>query len=158
MAQRLVRRLCSCCEKATPTSEYIRKLETIDVPDLDSFTYEYKPLGCPSCENTGFKGRVGIYELLLVEGQTRDAIHSAARGEEIHSIARSAGFRTMQEDAIEKIKTGMTSLQEVQRVVPFDSVTIQRCESCFREVMASFVYCPFCAAVRGNVERPLALR
>ena len=158
MAQRLVRRLCSCCEKVAPTSEYIRKLETIDVPDLDSFTYEYKPVGCPSCENTGFKGRVGIYELLLVEGQTRDAIHSAARAEEIHSIARSAGFRTMQEDAIEKIRTGMTSLQEVQRVVPFDSVKSQRCESCLREVMASFVYCPFCAAVRDNVERPLVLR
>ncbi len=156
MAQRLVRRLCGCRRKLAATPDYIRKLESVGVADAGNFTYEYQPAGCPLCENTGYKGRVGIYELLLVEGQIRDGIHSGSRAEDILSIARSGGFRTMQEDAIDKVSEGLTSLQEVRRVVPFDTKEADRCQSCSRDLMATFLYCPFCAAPRGTTERSVS--
>ena len=86
--------------------------------------------------------------MLLIEGPIRDAIHSEARAEEICGLARGAGFRTMQEDALEKVKDGLTSLEEVQRVVPWDAIKAQRCQSCLKEIMATFVYCPSCGASR----------
>jgi hypothetical protein len=105
------------------------------------------------CEETGYKGRVGIYELLVIEGQIRDAIHSSARAEEICGLARGGGFRSMQDDALQKVKEGLTTLEEVQRVVPFDSIKAEVCDSCSREVMPTFAFCPFCGSSRRNVER-----
>jgi hypothetical protein len=90
---------------------------------------------------------------LLIEGQIRDAIHSGGRVEEISALARGAGFRSMQQDALEKVKEGLTTLEEVQRVVPFDGIRLERCHSCSGEMMAAFVYCPFCGKSRRNVER-----
>ncbi len=150
LAQRLVRRLCNCRRKTPSSSGYIRKLKALGAQDAQLFQYEYSPVGCDACENTGYKGRVGIYELLVVEGRIRDAIHAARAAEEICTLARGAGFRSMQEDALEKVQDGVTSMEEVRRVVPFESLKAERCESCSREILASFLYCPFCAARRSN--------
>src|SRR5207253_522853 len=84
--------------------------------------------------HTGYKGRVGIYELLPVEGPIREAIYSGARAEDVKSLARTGGFRTMQEDALQKVREGVTALGEVRRVILFDSAKVERCESCSREV------------------------
>jgi type IV pilus assembly protein PilB len=158
LAQRLVRRLCNCRKKEPATSEYIGKLESLGVTDTHTFTDEFHPVGCVVCENTGFKGRIGIYELLVVEGPIREAIHSNVRAEDILSTARASGFRTMQEDALQKVKDGLTSLQEVRRVVPFEAPKLERCESCGREIMSAFAYCPFCSTVRRNVTGPFVHR
>jgi type IV pilus assembly protein PilB len=153
VAQRLVRRLCSCRNVLQPSSAYLRSLESIGVEETELYTGIYEPAGCDSCGNTGYSGRVGIYELLLIEGQIRDAIHTSGRVEEISALARGAGFRSMQEDALEKVREGLTTLEEVQRVVPFDGNKAERCHSCSREMMAAFVYCPFCGKSRRTVER-----
>src|SRR5206468_5161751 len=114
---------------------------------------EYHPAGCALCDNTGYKGRVGIYELLPVEGPIREAIYSGARPEDVKSLARAGNFRTMQEDALHKVREGVTALGEVRRVILFDSAKVERCESCSREVMTTFAFCPFCPATCDTVFR-----
>ena len=147
MAQRLVRKLCSCRKVAPTTAAYRERLAAIGADD--SHSQRYEPAGCASCDNTGYKGRVGIYELLLIDGPIRDAIYMEARAGEICSLARAAGFRTTQEDALEKVKEGVTTLEEVLRVVPFHAVKVAQCSSCSREVMPGFPNCPFCGAERS---------
>jgi type IV pilus assembly protein PilB len=158
IAQRLVRRLCECKRQLVASSTYLRRLETLGVEDTSAFEYEYEPVGCTVCENTGYKGRVGIYEILLNEGQVRDAIHSNARPEEVVESARSAGFRTMQENGLEKIKEGVTALEEVRRVVPFSAAKAERCQNCSSEILPAFVCCPYCSTAAPNRERSAVLR
>ncbi len=150
MAQRLVRKLCSCRTKTPASSAYLERLAIIGAEEIDNWMYE--PLGCASCDHTGYKGRVGIYELLLIDGPIRDAIHFEARPEELRSLARAAGFQTMREDALEKVKQGVTTLEEVLRTVPFEVVRPARCASCSREIMPGFPNCPFCGAALHKAE------
>jgi len=152
LAQRLVRRLCVCRKEKRASAEYTRKLENIGVPDAGSYEFEYEAAGCAVCDNTGFKGRVGIYEMLPIEGSVRDAVHTGQRSDVILSLARAVGFRSLQEDALEKVKCGLTSLEEVQRVVPWDSVKPQLCQSCAKEITPNFEYCPFCGLKRTTVD------
>jgi type II secretory ATPase GspE/PulE/Tfp pilus assembly ATPase PilB-like protein len=152
LAQRLVRRLCVCRSEKPASAAYSRKLEKIGVPDALSYRFEYDPVGCPVCEGTGFKGRVGIYEMLTIEGNVRDAIHLQARSDEVLSLARAVGFRSLQEDAMEKVKTGLTSLEEIQRVVPWDAVKPAHCPSCSKEISSDSVFCPSCGANRSDVD------
>jgi type IV pilus assembly protein PilB len=158
VGQRLVRRLCACRRQAVPSPAHLQRLASLGVEDLGAITYEYEPAGCASCENTGFKGRIGIYEMLIVEGQIRDAIHARARAEEVGVLARSAGFRTMHEDALDKVKEGLTALEEVQRVVPFNATKAERCHCCFREIMTTFLFCPFCSAEKTSPHRVAILQ
>jgi type IV pilus assembly protein PilB len=150
LAQRLVRRLCQCRRKAATGKDFIHQIESIGVSDAHTFPYEYYPVGCELCDNTGYKGRVGIYELLLVEGPIRESIYSGASAEDVSALAHSAGFRTMQEDALQKVREGVASLTEVRRVIPFNTTKVDRCESCSRELLKTYAYCPFCSAARGT--------
>jgi len=120
VAQRLARRFCSCRRKVDARPTYISKLQKLGAPNTDTFRFEYQSVGCSLCDNVGYKGRVGIYEMLAIRDAVRDAIHDNARTQEILGLARKAGFQTMQEDALEKLKAGLTSLDEIQRVVPWD--------------------------------------
>jgi type II secretory ATPase GspE/PulE/Tfp pilus assembly ATPase PilB-like protein len=148
LAQRLVRRLCVCRMEKPASAAYTQKLERIGVANADQYKYEYEPQGCSICETTGFKGRVGIYEMLSIEDAVRDAIHSQARSDTILAVARSFGFRTLQEDALEKVKSGLTSLDEIQRVVPWDTIKSSRCQSCSKEITPAQGFCPHCGAGR----------
>jgi hypothetical protein len=68
------------------------------------------------------------------------------RDEEIRNMARSGGMRLMQEDALEKVKMGLTTLEEVLRVVPFENIQAQRCRKCGKGLAPSFLFCPYCGA------------
>ena len=125
LAQRLVRRLCACKQEKPASPAYAANLARIGVANPEQYKLEYEPRGCSNCEATGFKGRVGIYEMLPIEGDVRDAIHSQANSEVILTVARAGGFKTLQEDALEKLKAGLTSLEEIQRVVPWDAIKTQ---------------------------------
>jgi type II secretory ATPase GspE/PulE/Tfp pilus assembly ATPase PilB-like protein len=153
LAQRLVRRLCSCRNQMPVSAEYARRLERLGVPNSREYKFEYSPKGCPVCENTGYKGRIGIYELLMTEGAVREAIHMNARSDEILGLARAAGFCSLQEDALEKVQSGQTTLEEIQRVVPWDTVKPSVCNSCKKEIQTSSRYCPSCGFKRQN-EKP----
>jgi hypothetical protein len=89
---------------------------------------------------------VGIYETLVIDEQIRVALRSEFRDEEIRNMARSGGMKLMQEDALDKVKAGVTTLEEVLRVVPFEQAAITRCRNCGKALAPAFLFCPYCGA------------
>jgi len=144
MAQRLVRRLCVCHEQVPMTREFAARLEATGLNDHNERMHV--PIGCDICDQTGYRGRVGIYELLLLDEQIRSMIRSNARNEEIRLVARANGFQSMQEDALQKVQAGVTTLDEVLRVVPFEKTSSHRCSACGRELVPAFLFCPYCGS------------
>jgi type IV pilus assembly protein PilB len=144
VAQRLVRKLCECRNVAAMTNEYASRFLAAGIVDIGSKIYI--PVGCPRCDSSGFKGRVAISEVLILDEQIRAAIRSGMRDEEIRDMARSGGLHLMQEDALEKVDQGLTTLEEVLRVVPFENIQAQRCRNCGKSLAPSFLFCPFCGA------------
>ena len=152
IAQRLVRKLCSCRREVRNPATQKQILAAMGLKTDESFP-QYEPVGCSSCEQTGFKGRVGIYEVLSVDGLIRDAVFAGSRSEEICDIARRSGFRTLQEDSLDKVKKGLTTLQEIRREVPAGNAKTNRCASCEREVSPTSRYCSYCGTMQNT--RPM---
>ena len=144
IAQRLVRKLCRCRDVVPMTPEYAARLLAAGIVDFEDKMCV--PTGCAKCDNSGYRGRVGIYELLLVDEQIRSAIRSGARDEEIRNLARSGGMKLMQEDALEKVKQGITTMDEVLRVVPFENSMTVRCRTCGKSLAPAFLFCPYCGS------------
>ena len=144
VAQRLVRRLCACHKTVRANPEFISKLKGAGITDPPAM--ESAPVGCEICDLTGYKGRIGIYELFTPSENIRSAIRSGARIEQIRSLARQSGMKLMQEYALERVREGLTTLEEVMRVIPFDTARFAYCVSCGSEVSPAFLYCPFCGA------------
>ncbi len=125
IAQRLVRRLCPHCKEkyipAKETIESIKKILAIISPkaklpipkDIKSF---YRAKGCPKCHGLGYKGRIGIFEILTINEEIEQKITEMAPEKEILSAALEDGMITMLQDGILKALRGVTSLEEVQRV------------------------------------------
>jgi type IV pilus assembly protein PilB len=115
-SQRLTRKLCERCkEPYEPDEDYLESI---------GFTWEgsrervlYRPRGCPACNNTGFKGRIGIYEVLEVTENIEVLVARNAPHVEIAEMAKSEGMRTLREEGFAKAKAGITSLEEVLRVI-----------------------------------------
>jgi len=151
MSQRLVRKLCTCREQTACTPEYAAQLLASGIEDPGRTMYA--PVGCAACDQTGYRGRVGVFEMLIFDEQIRASIRSGARPDELRTLARSSGMKTMQEDALDKARSGLTTLGELLRVIPFEHVTAARCEECRRELAQTFLFCPYCGA-RRHVNRP----
>jgi type IV pilus assembly protein PilB len=113
VAQRLVRRLCECREevKLSKTALLGNHFEV-----TRGFT-AYEPAGCVRCGGTGFRGRIGIYELMTVTDELRRLILDKASADELRECARREGMLTLREDGLEKVKRGVTSIGEVLRVL-----------------------------------------
>jgi type II secretion system protein E len=110
MAQRLVRTICNECKSPYTAPEDIKKEIGTEVNTL------WKGIGCNHCMNTGFKGRAAIFELLVITDEIRDLIMAKATSREIKEKAMSLGMRTLREDGIQKVISGITTLDEVIRV------------------------------------------
>lgn len=111
------------------------------------------PGGCEQCDSTGYRGRVGIYEILVFNDSIRHATRSNNQNDEIRVLARNNGMKFMQEHGLELVRDGITTLEELQRVVPFAQLTPESCASCGRPVSAAFSFCPYCGASRFGRER-----
>jgi len=110
VAQRLARRLCpKCKKKARPDAEFC---ERFGVPDGLEF---YKPVGCKACMNIGYKGRIGIHEVLYVNDRMREMIAREASVQDLMQAAREDGMFCLFEDGINKALAGITSIEEVLR-------------------------------------------
>jgi rRNA maturation endonuclease Nob1 len=72
------------------------------------------------------------------------------RDDEVRMIARSGGMKQMQEDALQKVKAGITTLDEVLRVVPFEQASGLRCDHCHKTIATNFVFCPYCGTAAGT--------
>ncbi len=154
IAQRLVRKLCECRDERPVTPEYTARLIAAEVLNLP--TKMYVPTGCTICDNTGYKGRLGIYEILVFDDQMRNLVRSGVRDDEMRSFARSSGMRLMQEDALEKVRRGITTLDEVMRVIPFARTSNVRC-TCGKLMSSEFRYCPHCGLPSNTVPANQAL-
>lgn len=117
IAQRLVRKLCSECKKAhTPDQQEIATIQQIS-PNSPLPSEVYSAVGCKSCNNTGYKGRVGIYELMSITPELKTKIVSGSPAHELTELAISQGMTTLGYDGISKVATGVTDLPELLRVI-----------------------------------------
>ncbi len=113
LAQRLVRVLCNQCRAPyMPKDKLIRKL---GLP-TDKPIYFYKAVGCPTCQGTGYYGRTGIFEMLIVNDNIREMFREKPSTTAIKEEARASGMRTLQQDGMSKVIQGSTSLKELIRV------------------------------------------
>jgi type IV pilus assembly protein PilB len=113
VAQRLVRRLCEC---RAPAKLSKAMLAANGFEAARGFA-AFEPGGCMRCAHSGFRGRIGIYELMLVTDEQRRLILQKASADELRACARRDGMRTLREDGLEKVRRGVTSLGEVLRVL-----------------------------------------
>jgi type IV pilus assembly protein PilB len=112
VAQRLVRRLCDCKAEVDLTREVLAD-QGFDCPDgLKAF----EPVGCVRCNHTGYRGRLGIYEVMPIDDGLRRLILEKSSADDMRDYAREHGMRVLREDGLEKINEGVTSVAEVLRV------------------------------------------
>jgi type IV pilus assembly protein PilB len=143
VAQRLVRRLCSACRRQyTPNSETLRSLN-ISEEEAASIPF-YRPVGCDACHQTGYKGRIGIYEVMKISDRLRRMIAQRASEDAIREVAQSTGMLTLGDDALAKVKAGVTTAEELLRVVTEVREMRSACPSCSEPVALDFVACPNC--------------
>jgi type IV pilus assembly protein PilB len=118
LAQRLARRLCKQCkEPYTATREMLRKNNfPPEVLDRDDVTL-YRPKGCARCNGTGYKGRLGLYEVMVVSEAVRRLTVERKSADEISRVAEAEGMKSLREDGIDKVLQGMTSVEEIARVI-----------------------------------------
>jgi type II secretory ATPase GspE/PulE/Tfp pilus assembly ATPase PilB-like protein len=143
LAQRLAKKLCDCKQPYNPStseinafiSEYAEELKNTKAWKADfsgeaQKLYEewvvnygedgklrfYKPVGCEKCNNTGYKGRLGLHELLIADDRIKKLVQERARVAEIFAAAVESGMRTLKMDGMEKIMLGMTDLKQVRQV------------------------------------------
>jgi type IV pilus assembly protein PilB len=112
VAQRLVRRLCDCKAEVELTKEILGDQGFV----VDNGFKGYEPVGCVRCNHTGYRGRLGIYEVMPVDDGLRKLILEKNSADEMRDYARKQGMRTLREDGLEKIRDGVTSVAEVLRV------------------------------------------
>jgi type II secretory ATPase GspE/PulE/Tfp pilus assembly ATPase PilB-like protein len=143
LAQRLVRMLCSCHAHQPVTPEFTARLTQFGMSKLPRTMAV--PIGCDKCNQTGYVGRIGIYELLRVDDSIRSIVRTSGNVDQIRDTARSNGMRLIQEDALDKVLKGTTTLEEVMRVVPMEAATCcVGCIKCNYSILPSFSYCPSC--------------
>ena len=115
LAQRLVRVICpDCKESYTPPVEAFRRLNL--AMDLESVTF-YRGQGCDRCRHTGYRGRIGVFEMLPITDHMRDLILRKAPTHEVRQAGLEAGMITLRQDAMQKILEGITTMEEALRVV-----------------------------------------
>jgi type IV pilus assembly protein PilB len=113
LAQRLVRKICPKCKEVYSVSDAVRKyLEKVKISPEQLF----HGAGCEHCRNSGYAGRIGIYELLLIDDGFRDMINKDPSVSNMSRVFHESGQRTLFEDGIMKVKQGLTTIEEVLRV------------------------------------------
>jgi general secretion pathway protein E len=123
LAQRLVRVLCpECKEPWAPTAE---QLGEIGLRATDATDGVYRPRGCARCSHTGYRGRVGIFELMLIDDDLRALVSQNTDAKTIKRRAMEKGMRTLRGDGAHKVLTGITSISEVLRATEDEGVVAQ---------------------------------
>jgi type II secretory ATPase GspE/PulE/Tfp pilus assembly ATPase PilB-like protein len=143
IAQRLMRRLCTQCRRPyTPDADTLRAMSVTEA-EAAALTF-YRAVGCDQCNHTGYRGRVGIYEIMHVSDALRRQI--SARGSEaaIRDTALAGGMVSLGEDGLMKVKAGVTTPDELLRVVTEVREARALCPGCGAGVSPEFVACPAC--------------
>jgi type IV pilus assembly protein PilB len=113
VAQRLARKLCESCKKPFRVEASVMRHNGFEV---DSDVDVCKPGGCDRCNQTGYRGRLGIFEILLMDEEIRSMVLRRCSADEIAATAVAKGMKRLREDGLDKIRLGLTSPEEVLRV------------------------------------------
>jgi type IV pilus assembly protein PilB len=114
IAQRLIKVLCEHCkEPYTPPDDLLARL---GIPANPAPTF-YKATGCPHCTQSGYKGRIGLFEVMPMDDRIKDLISRNGTADQIREAAVAAGMRTLSQDALSRVASGVTSVEEARRVV-----------------------------------------
>ncbi|KIH76237.1 Type II secretory pathway ATPase GspE/PulE or T4P pilus assembly pathway ATPase PilB [Geoalkalibacter ferrihydriticus] len=149
VAQRLVRRICPHCRVAEdPDPE---ALELLRIPAAHLAGRNMRGRGCARCNNTGYAGRVGIYEIFTMNEDFRHFICENYKEGELLEMARGGGMRLLIDDGIEKVHQGATTLEELLRVVGPQIRHERTCSHCERRIEARFAFCPYCGHFRQEI-------
>lgn len=120
MAQRLIRGVCKdCARKYTPEEVELKKIG-LTPEDLKGRQF-YRPVGCPNCLETGYSGRTGIHEILMMNDEVRSEIMKGADASTIKKVAQAHGMKTLREDAAQKVLLGWTTVEEIMSATQEDS-------------------------------------
>lgn len=137
IAQRLVRVICPACKK--PYKPDTQEIRSIGIPDVRRGSFLcYKGTGCIKCDNTGYSGQTGLYELFEPNEQLRNKITKRLPTHKLKKLAVEAGMKTLLEHGIEKICQGITTIEEVARVC------CAECPGCGKAIPETEDICPFC--------------
>jgi type IV pilus assembly protein PilB len=149
IAQRLVRRLCGHCRRQyTPPADVLRSLNIADA-DAAAIPF-YKSVGCDQCNHTGYRGRIGIYEVMRVTDKLRRLITVKATEDQLREAAVAGGMITLGEDGLAKVKSGITTPEELLRVVTEVREMRTLCSGCGSAVGVDFNACPVCGKRVGG--------
>ena len=120
VAQRLARTLCSHCKERTIIpAEVLRDNGFQTQFDLEA----YEPVGCVRCSGMGYRGRLGLYEVMDMSPEIRELTLQRASADQIGAVAMRQGMRRLREDGLEKVKAGLTSMAEVARVTGYPGLS-----------------------------------
>jgi len=140
IAQRLVRKICTHCRvEEHPDRNMLRSLKIAN-PDFGA----YRGTGCDQCNGSGYKGRIGVYEVFPVDAEIKRMIHRDATEPELLHAARLTGMTTLLDDAVDKIRQGVTTCEEVLRVFGPQNTAEISCMYCAALLEQRHAFCPFC--------------
>jgi type IV pilus assembly protein PilB len=117
VAQRLARKLCDRCKEAYRPDQH--ELSEAGFPESDwgDITELFRPAGCAACSNTGYRGRFGLYEVMRMTEELERLTVERASSDALKAVAIQQGMVTLREDGLEKTRAGLSSVEEVARVV-----------------------------------------
>ena len=144
LAQRLVRRLCPACRTERPVPESAARLlhsAGVALPARD-----WASAGCAECDFVGFKGRLGLFELVLVSDRLRELLLTDPQEAKLARAAAEEGTRSLLQDGLDKVNAGLTSLSEVLRAITVRSPGGRTCPECHRAVPAQLGICVYCGS------------
>ncbi|TLY37621.1 MAG: type II secretion system protein GspE [Nitrospirae bacterium] len=160
IAQRLVRKICQDCKKERTPSPAALKLLKIQPEALASVTF-YAGEGCDRCAGTGYWGRATIMEILDPTARMREMISAEASEQDLRLAALAAKMTSLGEDGLNKTKAGVTTIEELLRVIEVSNKTESICPGCAHIVQYDFHACPFCERLLNRTcqacRRPLQL-
>jgi type IV pilus assembly protein PilB len=149
VAQRLVRRLCVHCRRQyTPPADVLRSLNIAEA-DAAAIPF-YKSVGCDQCNHTGYRGRIGIYEVMRVTDKLRRLMAVKSTEDQLRDAAVAGGMITLGEDGLAKVKSGVTTAEELLRVVTEVREMRTLCAGCGSAVGVDFNACPQCGKRVGG--------
>lgn len=148
-AQRLVRKVCKYCKTSCSPDEGI--IDLLKIPSHSVSGEVYMGRGCEKCNQTGYLGRTGIYELFVMTDDFRHLISSNYKESELVDIARANGMKTLIEEGISKVNSGETTLEELVRVIGPQPRKKRNCDKCLKVIDTKFYFCPYCGTFKQNI-------
>jgi type IV pilus assembly protein PilB len=146
IAQRLVRVVCADCK--APVQPENGDVAALGISPVSLAAGRYVVgKGCSRCLESGYKGRTGVFEILMVDSRVRELILRGAPEEEVRLVAQEAGMRSLVEDGLDKAKEGVTTLEELGRVLELSEHMATSCPGCGRHLSIEYRHCPYCRTV-----------